>query len=71
LLFVIDAQLPPSLCGGFARCQLRCGACRRSRLADRDGNAGNRSLIAKIMRALPAIVGAIERGEAVIEFVGG
>jgi predicted nuclease of predicted toxin-antitoxin system len=36
----------------------------------RIGNADNRTLITQMMRALPEIVGAIERGEGVIEFVG-
>jgi hypothetical protein len=36
----------------------------------RAGNADNRTLITQMMRALPLIVGAIGRGEAVIEFVG-
>jgi predicted nuclease of predicted toxin-antitoxin system len=36
----------------------------------RAGNADNRTLITQMMRALPEIVSAIERGEAVIEFVG-
>jgi predicted nuclease of predicted toxin-antitoxin system len=36
----------------------------------RIGNADNRTLITQMMRALPEIVSAIERGEAVIEFVG-
>jgi hypothetical protein len=36
----------------------------------RIGNADNRTLIAQMLRALPTIAGAIERGEAVIEFVG-
>jgi predicted nuclease of predicted toxin-antitoxin system len=36
----------------------------------RVGNSDNRTLIAQILRALPAIISAIERGETVIEFVG-
>lgn len=36
----------------------------------RVGNASNRKLIELALRALPAIIDAIERGEAVIEFVG-
>jgi predicted nuclease of predicted toxin-antitoxin system len=36
----------------------------------RIGNADNRTLITQMMRALPEIIDAIERGEAVIEFVG-
>jgi predicted nuclease of predicted toxin-antitoxin system len=110
LLFVIDAQLPPSLAGalraaGFdavhvADLELVAATDRqiwqevslRSAVLvtkDRDfsllraasndgpvilwvrtGNADNRTLIAQMVRALPEIVGAIERGEGVIEFVG-
>ena len=36
----------------------------------RIGNKGNRTLIAQILKALPAIISAVERGESVIEFVG-
>ena len=36
----------------------------------RTGNMVNRTLIAQILRALPAIEQAIERGETIIEFVG-
>jgi predicted nuclease of predicted toxin-antitoxin system len=36
----------------------------------RTGNAANRTLITQIVSALPEIVAAIKRGEAVIEFVG-
>jgi predicted nuclease of predicted toxin-antitoxin system len=36
----------------------------------RVGNTDNRSLIKQILRALPAIIAAVERGETVIEFVG-
>jgi len=36
----------------------------------RIGNRDNRTLIAQILKALPAIVSAVERGESVIEFVG-
>lgn len=36
----------------------------------RVGNKDNRTLIAQILRALPAIIGAVDRGEGVIEFVG-
>jgi predicted nuclease of predicted toxin-antitoxin system len=36
----------------------------------RVGNTNNRTLIAQILRALPAIIDAVERGEPVIEFVG-
>jgi predicted nuclease of predicted toxin-antitoxin system len=109
LLFLVDAQLPPSLAAALrqAGCQaihvIDIGllaatdqqiwdeAISRSAVLvtkDRDfpvrraasndgpvilwvrvGNAGNRKLIDLAMRALPAIIEAIERGEAVIEFV--
>ena len=36
----------------------------------RIGNTDNRTLIAHILRALPAITDAVERGETVIEIVG-
>lgn len=36
----------------------------------RVGNTSNRKLIELVLRALPAIIDAIERDEAVIEFVG-
>jgi predicted nuclease of predicted toxin-antitoxin system len=36
----------------------------------RIGNTDNRTLIAQILRSLPTIIAAVERGEAVIEFVG-
>jgi predicted nuclease of predicted toxin-antitoxin system len=36
----------------------------------RVGNTENRILIAQLLRSLPAITGAIERGETVIEFIG-
>ncbi len=36
----------------------------------RVGNISNRKLIDLALRALPAVTGAIERGETVIEFVG-
>jgi predicted nuclease of predicted toxin-antitoxin system len=36
----------------------------------RAGNANNRTLIAQLLRSLPEIISAIERGETVIEFVG-
>jgi len=36
----------------------------------RVGNASNRKLIDLTLHALPAIVGAIERGETVVELVG-
>jgi predicted nuclease of predicted toxin-antitoxin system len=110
LLFLIDAQLPPSLAGALrqAGCQavhvddlglLQAAdqkiwdeAISRSAVLvtkDRDfplrraagnngpailwvriGNTSNRRLIELALRALPAIIDAIERGEAVIEFVG-
>ncbi|MFT4277862.1 MAG: DUF5615 family PIN-like protein [Rhodopseudomonas sp.] len=35
----------------------------------RAGNVGNRQLIASFVRALPAVVAAIERREAVVEIV--
>jgi predicted nuclease of predicted toxin-antitoxin system len=110
LLFVIDAQLPPSLAGALRIAghdavhvadlglltatdrQIWQEVILRSAVLvtkDRDfsllraasndgpvilwvrtGNANNRTLITQIVRALPEIVGAIERGEGVIEFVG-
>ena len=110
MLFVIDAQLPPSLAGALrAACfdavhvadlelvaatdrQIWQEVSLRSAVLvtkDRDfsllraagddgpvilwvrtGNADNRTLITQIVRALPEIVGAIERGEGIIEFVG-
>jgi predicted nuclease of predicted toxin-antitoxin system len=36
----------------------------------RVGNVDNRTLIAQILHSLPAIIGAVERGETVVEFVG-
>ena len=110
MVFLIDAQLPPSLAGALsgAGCeavhvadielvsatdrQIWNEAISRSAVLvtkDRDfsllraansdgpvilwiraGNTDNRSLIAKILRSLPAIIGAVERGEMVIELVG-
>ena len=110
MLFVIDAQLPPSLAGalravGFdavhvfdlgllAATDRQIWQEVRLRSAvlvtkDRDfsllraasgdgpvilwvriGNADNRTLISQMLHALPTIARAIERGEAVIEFVG-
>jgi predicted nuclease of predicted toxin-antitoxin system len=110
LLFLVDAQLPPSLAGTLrdAGCQavhvadlnlqtatdrqIWDEAASRSavlvtkdrdfsllRAASRDGpailwvrvgNTDNRTLLAKILQSLPAIIRAVERGEAVIEFVG-
>jgi predicted nuclease of predicted toxin-antitoxin system len=110
LLFVIDAQLPPSLAGALRVAgydavhvidlelvaatdrQIWQEVSLRSAVLvtkDRDfsllraagndgpvilwvrtGNADNRTLITQMMRALPEIVRAIERGETVIEFVG-
>ena len=37
----------------------------------RVGNMSNRKLIELVLRSLPAIIDAVERDEAVIEFVGG
>jgi predicted nuclease of predicted toxin-antitoxin system len=110
LLFLVDAQLPPSLAEALrqAGCQAvhvadlgllaatdqqiwdeaisrsavlvtkdRDFPLRRAARSDgpailwvRVGNASNRKLIELALRALPAIINAIERGEAVIEFVG-
>jgi predicted nuclease of predicted toxin-antitoxin system len=36
----------------------------------RIGNVSNRMLIERLLAALPALEGAIQRGEGVIEFVG-
>jgi predicted nuclease of predicted toxin-antitoxin system len=36
----------------------------------RVGKIDNRTLIAQVLRALPSIVAAVDRGESVIEFVG-
>jgi predicted nuclease of predicted toxin-antitoxin system len=36
----------------------------------RVGNTDNRTLIARMLRSLPAIIDAVERGETVIEFIG-
>jgi predicted nuclease of predicted toxin-antitoxin system len=110
LLFLIDAQLPPSL--AEALCQNGCQAVHLIELGllqatdrqiwdeavsrsavlvtkDRDfalrrtarnagpsilwvrvGNTSNRKLIELMLHALPAIIDAVERDEAVIEFVG-
>jgi predicted nuclease of predicted toxin-antitoxin system len=110
LLFLIDAQLPPSLAEA-----LRNYGCQAIHVADvglltatdreiwdeafsrsavlvtkdrdfslfrvtnhdgpaivwvRIGNTDNRTLVAQILHSLPAILAAVERGEAVIEFVG-
>jgi predicted nuclease of predicted toxin-antitoxin system len=110
VLFLIDAQLPPSLAAALrdTGCdalhvddvgllaatdrQIWNEAVSRSAVLvtkDRDfpifratssdgptilwvrvGNTDNRTLIAQILRALPAIIDAAERGEPVIEFVG-
>ena len=110
MLFLVDAQLPPSLAEALrdAGCQAvhlidigmltaadeqiwdeavsrsavlvtkdRDFALRKAASNDgpailwvRVGNMSNRKLIELIVRALPAIIGAIERDEAVIEFVG-
>jgi predicted nuclease of predicted toxin-antitoxin system len=110
LLFLVDAQLPPSLAEALS--DVGCEAVHVADLGlvtatdqqiwdeaisraavlvtkDRDfsllraarsdgpvilwvrfGNTDNRSLIAKILRSLPVIIGAVERGETVIELVG-
>ena len=39
-------------------------------LWDRVGNISNRKLIDLVLRALPAIIDAMERGEVVVEFIG-
>ena len=39
-------------------------------LSVRVGNTDNRTLIAQMLRSLPAIIDAVERGETVIEFIG-
>ena len=110
MLFLIDAQLPPSLAGalraaGFDAVHLvdlgllaatdrqiwQEASSRRAILVTKDkdfsllraasddgpvilwvriGNVDNRTLIAQMLRALPAIAGAIERGETIIEFIG-
>ena len=109
MLFLVDAQLPPSLAAALrqAGCQAihlidigllaatdqqiwdeaifrsavlvtkdRDFPVRRAASNDgpvilwvRVGNAGNRKLIDLALRALPAIIEAIERGEVVIELV--
>ena len=109
MLFLIDAQLPPSLAEALRQAGHQAihvadigllaatdqhiwnEAVSRSAVLvtkDRDfplrraarndgpvilwvrvGNAGNRKLIDLTLRALPAIIEAIERGEIVIEFV--
>jgi predicted nuclease of predicted toxin-antitoxin system len=110
LLFLIDAQLPPSLAEALRSAgyeathvadlgllaagdrQIWSEAISRTAVLvtkDRDfsliraasnsgptilwirvGNTTNRNLIQQIMRSLSAIIEAVERGEAVIEFVG-
>jgi predicted nuclease of predicted toxin-antitoxin system len=110
LLFLVDAQPPPSLAGALrqAGCQAvhvvdlglqvatdeeiwdetisrsavlvskdRDSALRRAATNEgptilwvRVGNISNRKLIGLALHALPAIIAAIERDEAVIEFVG-
>ena len=110
MLFLVDAQLPPSLVEALrqAGCQavhvidialqtatdqqIWDEAVSRSAVLvtkDRDfplrraarndgpailwvrvGNASNRKLIDLALHALPAIIGAIERGETVVELVG-
>jgi predicted nuclease of predicted toxin-antitoxin system len=110
LLFLVDAQLPPSLAEALRQAgrqavhvidlgllaatdeQIWDEAISRSAVLvtkDRDfalrraasndgpailwvrvGNTSNRKLIELALRTLPAIIDAIERDEAVIEFVG-
>jgi predicted nuclease of predicted toxin-antitoxin system len=110
LLFLVDAQLPPSLAEALHQAgrqavhvvelglltatdqQIWDEVISRSAVLvtkDRDfslrrtasndgpailwvrvGNISNRKLIELILRALPAIIDAVERDEAVIEFVG-
>jgi predicted nuclease of predicted toxin-antitoxin system len=110
LLFLVDAQLPPSLAEALrqAGCEAvhvidlglqaatdeqiwdevisrsavlvtkdRDFALRRAASNDgpailwvRVGNMSNRKLIELTLRGLPAIIDAIERDEAVIEFIG-
>jgi predicted nuclease of predicted toxin-antitoxin system len=110
LLFLVDAQLPPSLAGALRQAGYpavhvvdlglqaatdgeiwdqassrsavlvtkdRDFALRRAATNDgptilwvRVGNISNRKLIELALRSLPAIIDAIERDEAVIEFVG-
>ena len=110
MLFLVDAQLPPSLAEALRQtgCQAvhlvdlgllaasdqqiwdeaishsavlvtkdRDFPLRRAASNDgpailwvRVGNIGNRKLIELTLRALPAIIEAIERDEAIIEFVG-
>ena len=110
MLFLIDAQLPPSLAVA-----LRDAGCEAVHVADvglltatdrqiwdeaitraavlvtkdrdfplfraardvgptilwiRVGNTDNQILIAQLLRSLPAIIKAVERGEVVIEFMG-
>lgn len=110
MLFLVDAQLPPSLAEALRQAgrqavhvidlgllaatdeQIWDEAISRSAVLvtkDRDfalrraasndgpailwvrvGNTSNRKLIELALRTLPAIIDAIERDEAVIEFVG-
>jgi predicted nuclease of predicted toxin-antitoxin system len=110
LLFLIDAQLPPSLAGALrqagceaihvADLELIAATDRRiwdeavSRSAvlvtkDRDfalmraasnagptilwirtGNTDNRTLITQLLQSLERVRSAVDRGEAIIEFVG-
>jgi predicted nuclease of predicted toxin-antitoxin system len=110
VLFLIDAQLPPSMAAALrdVGCdaihvgdlglltatdrQIWDEAMSRSAVLvtkDRDfpilrttsddgptilwvrvGNTDNQTLIAQILRALPTVIDAVERGEPVIEFVG-
>ena len=110
MLFMVDAQLPPSLAEALRQAgrqavhlvdlgllaatdqQIWDEAVSRSAILvtkDRDfplrraasndgptilwvrvGNIGNRKLIELTLRALPAVISAVERGEVVIELVG-
>jgi predicted nuclease of predicted toxin-antitoxin system len=110
LLFLVDAQLPPSLAGALrqAGCEaihvadLELAAATDRRIwaealarsavlvtKDRDfallraasntgptilwirtGNIDNRTLIAQLLHSLERVQSAVNRGEAIIEFVG-
>jgi predicted nuclease of predicted toxin-antitoxin system len=110
LLFLIDAQLPPSLAEFWCQAGHQAvhvadiglltatdrqiwdeAVSRNAVLVTKDadfplrraarndgpailwvriGNANNKALITQLLRASPAIVDAIERGETVIEFIG-
>jgi predicted nuclease of predicted toxin-antitoxin system len=111
LLFLVDAQLPPSLAGALRQAgheamhvadldlaaatdgQIWKEAVTRSAVLitkERDfatqraavqtgptilwvrmGNVGNRILTARLLQSLPRLCAAIERGETIVEFVGG